>query len=78
MLRIKFAVNAFKTVLTEYSGSVPVNTIMGFFDNMDDPPVRYGFIVTRSDSAVFGISEKFVSCFFVISGFCKSFCICVA
>ena len=51
---------AFKLSSTEYSGSVPVNTINGLFDVIDDPPIRYGFIVIFSDFAAFGICEKFV------------------
>ena len=38
-----------------------MNTISGLFDVIDDPPMRYGFIVICSDSAAFGICEKFVS-----------------
>ena len=52
---------AFKCSSTEYSGSGPVSTISGLFDVIDDPPMRYGFIVISSDSAAFGICEKLVS-----------------
>ena len=38
-----------------------MNTISGLLDVIDDPPMRYGFIVICSDSAAFGICEKFVS-----------------
>ena len=38
-----------------------MNTINGLFDVFDDPSMRYGFIVICSDSAAFGICEKFVS-----------------
>ena len=61
MFKIKFAVTAFKLSSTEYSGSVPVNTINGLFDCIVDRPMRYGFIVICSDSAAYGICEKFVS-----------------
>ena len=36
-----------------------MNTINGLFDVIDDPTMRYGFIVICSDSATFGIFEKF-------------------
>ena len=36
-------------------------------DGIDDPPIRYGFIVNISDSAVFGSWKKFVSLVFVMS-----------
>ena len=32
-----------------------LNTISGFFDDIDDPPIRYGFIVICSDSAACSI-----------------------
>ena len=32
-----------------------MNTISGLFDDIEDPPIRYGFMVICSDSAVFGI-----------------------
>ena len=54
IFKIKFAVAAFKQTSTEYSGSVPVNTISGLFDDIEDPPIRYGIIVISSDSAAFG------------------------
>ena len=38
-----------------------MNTINGLFDVIDDPPIRYVFIVICSDSAAFGICEKFES-----------------
>ena len=38
-----------------------MNTMSGLFDAIDDPPMRYGFIVFCSDSAEFGICEKFVN-----------------
>ena len=31
--------------LTECSESVPVNTMSGLLDLIDDPPIRYGFVV---------------------------------
>ena len=49
---------AYKKSSTEYSGSVPINTINGLFDVIDDPPIRYGFIVICSDSAAFGNLKK--------------------
>ena len=55
IFEIKFAVTAFRLSSTEYSGSVPVNTISGLFDDNDDPPIRYGFKVICSDSAACGI-----------------------
>ena len=53
--KIKFAVTAFKKSSTEYSGSIPVNTISCLFDDMEDLHIRYGFIVICSESAAFGI-----------------------
>ena len=38
-----------------------MNIINGLFNFIDDPPMRYGFIVICSDSAAFGICEKFES-----------------
>ena len=38
-----------------------MNTINDLFDVIDDPPMSYGFIVICSDSAAFGICEKFES-----------------
>ena len=38
-----------------------MNTINGLFDVIDDPPMRYRLIVICSDSAAFGICEKFGS-----------------
>ena len=67
IFKIKFAVTAFK----KSSGFVTVNTISGLFDVIDDPPIRYGFMFICRDSAAFGICEKFVIWFFVISGCCK-------
>ena len=32
-----------------------MSTISGLFDDVDDPPIRYGFIVICSDSAACGI-----------------------
>ena len=32
-----------------------MNTISGLFDDIEDPPFRYGFIVICSESAAFGI-----------------------
>ena len=61
IFKIEFAVTAFKKSSTEYSGSVPVNTINDLFDVIEDPPIRCRFIVIRNDSAAFGIREKFVS-----------------
>ena len=52
---------AFRKSSTEYSGSVPVNTIIGLVDVIDDPPIRYGFIIIFNDSVAFGNCEKFVS-----------------
>ena len=40
---------------------MPVNTINGLFDVIDDPPIRYGFIVICNDSVAFDIREKFVN-----------------
>ena len=42
-----------------------MNTISGLLDVIDDPPLRNGFIVISSDTAVFGVCVKFVSCIFV-------------
>ena len=36
-----------------------MNTISGLLDVIDDPPMRYGFIVICSDSAAFCICEKY-------------------
>ena len=44
---------------------------MALFDDIDDPPIRYGFIVIRNDSAAFDICENFVSGFLVISYCCE-------
>ena len=49
---------AFRQPSTEYSGSVPVNNMSGLLEDLDDPPLRYGFIVICSDCAAFGIPEK--------------------
>ena len=38
-----------------------MNTINDVLDVIDNPPIRYGFIVIWSDSAAFGICEIFVS-----------------
>ena len=38
-----------------------MNTISGLLDVIDDPRMSYGFIVICSDSAAFGICEKFES-----------------
>ena len=38
-----------------------MNTISGLFDVIDDPPIRYGFIVFFSDSAACGVCGKIVS-----------------
>ena len=38
-----------------------MNTINGLFDVIDDPSIIFGFIVICSDSAAFGICEKFVN-----------------
>ena len=59
MFRIELAVTVFKYFSTEYSGSVFEKTISGLLDVIDDQPIRYGFIVTCSDTAVFGICVKF-------------------
>ena len=32
-----------------------MNSINRLFEDIDDPPLRFGFIVIYSDSAVFGI-----------------------
>ena len=61
MFKFKFAVTAFRKSSTDYSGSLPVNTINGLFYCIDDPPMKYGFIVICSDSTAFGICEKFVT-----------------
>ena len=48
---------------------MPVITIIGLFDVVDDPPIRYGFIVICSDSAAFGICEKIFKltfCYFML------------
>ena len=50
-----------------------MNTISGLFVVIDDPPIRYGFIVICSDSAACGNCEKFVSWLFVISCCCKKY-----
>ena len=55
IFKIKFAVTAFRYSSTEYSGFVPEKTISGLFDDIDDPPIRYGFIVICSDSTSFAI-----------------------
>ena len=55
IFKIKFAVTSFRFSSSEYSGSVPVNTFSGLFNDIDDPPIRYGFIVICSDSAACGI-----------------------
>ena len=39
---------------------MPVNIIKGLFDVIEDPTIRYGFLVICSDSAAFGICENFV------------------
>ena len=31
-----------------------MNTISGFLEDIEDPPIRYGFIVFCSESAPFG------------------------
>ena len=67
IFKIKFAATSFKKSSTKSSGHVPANTIGGLFHVVDPPPIRYRFIVICSDSAAFGICEKFVSWFFVIS-----------
>ena len=38
-----------------------MNTFNGLLEVIDDPPIRYRFIVICSDFATFGICEKFVS-----------------
>ena len=58
---------ALKYYSTEYSGAVPVNTISGLLEDIEDLPIRYGFIVICSESAAFGFREKFLICVFVIS-----------
>ena len=40
---------------TEYSISVPINTINGLFEDIEDPPIRYGLILICSESATFSI-----------------------
>ena len=40
---------------------ITISDLFDLFDVIDDPPMRYGFIVICSDSAAFGICEKFVS-----------------
>ena len=37
-----------------------MNTISGLFEDIEDPPIRYGFIVICSDSVAFGFSEEVV------------------
>ena len=49
-----------------------MKTISGFLDVIDGQPIMYGFVVTCSDTAVFGIFVKNeVDLFFVISCCCK-------
>ena len=55
MFKIKMAVTAIKKTSTEFSGSVPVNTISGLFEGIEDPLITFGFIVICNDSAAFGI-----------------------
>ena len=62
---------AFRKSSTEHSESGPVITISGLLDVIDDPHIRYGFIVICSDSATCGFCENFVSWLFVISCCCK-------
>ena len=45
---------AFKLSSTEYSRSVPVNTISGLLKDIEGPPMMYRFIVIWSESAAFG------------------------
>ena len=44
-LKFKFAVTAFKKSSTNYSESVPVNTMSGLSDVIDDSRINYGFSV---------------------------------
>ena len=60
IFKIKFALTAIRYSSTEYSGSVPVNTISGLFDYIDDLPITYGFVVICSDSAAFGVWVDFL------------------
>ena len=55
LFKKKLVVTAFKQSSTDYSGSVPMNTISGLLKDIEDPPIRYGFIVICSDSAAFDI-----------------------
>ena len=48
-----------------------MNIINSLLDVIDDPAIKDGFIVIWSDSAAFGICEKFVNLFFVISCYCR-------
>ena len=45
IFNIRLAVTAFKKHSIEYSGSIPVKTITGLFDVIDDPPIRNEFNV---------------------------------
>ena len=45
IFKIKFFLTVFEESSTDYSGSVPVYTISGLFDDIDDLPIMYGFIV---------------------------------
>ena len=46
---------------TEFSGSVPVNTMSVFFDVIDDPPKKYEHDVIWSDSGELGTCLNFVN-----------------
>ena len=50
-----FVVTALKYFSTEFSGAVPVNTLNGLLEDIDDAPIRDGFIVIWSNSAAFFI-----------------------
>ena len=45
MIKINFAVIAFELSSIETLRSVPLKTISGSFDAMDDPSMRFGLIV---------------------------------
>ena len=56
----RFAVTPFNWSSTEYSRSVCVNTMSGFLNVKDGPPIIYGFVATCNDSAAFGNCVKFL------------------
>ena len=50
-----------------------MKTIIGLLEDIEGPPIRYGFNVTCIDSAAFANCEKLVICVFVISCCCKCY-----